>query len=103
MIDATMIEGALILAAGVVGGWVARGRSRAASKPGPPQAATCACKHVRSMHVDGRGHCTEIDVDYRWVGPVGDQEQTRQEYPCSCKIYDGPEPLTSYYSPEISP
>lgn len=102
MIDPTLIEGALILLGGAAGGWIARGRSARRATPAPVLPATCACGHVRSMHTEGKGACTETEIDFIWVGPMGGQTKVREELHCACKIYDGPEPLGSYYAPEIS-
>lgn len=96
-----MIEGAIILLAGLVAGWLARGARR--EKSPETVTAVCGCTHARSMHVDGTGKCMEIGVDSYWeYSPkTDDQVMKHKEYPCSCQLYDGPEPLQGYYAPEI--
>src|SRR5687767_4560314 len=50
-------------------------------KPEGPPKARCACEHIRSAHIGGKGKCQDLR------GPSYDHK------PCPCQIYDGPEPL----------
>ena len=78
------------LAGGVIvnlwGLW--RGRRQVKGKT-----ATCGCKHPRSMHVDGKGACQGTVKVVRDLMAL--------DVACRCQIYDGPEPLPSYYAGEI--
>lgn len=99
-----MIEGGVIALVFLVIGYVS-GRARRRMTPilEKQKVAKCACKHVRSMHVDGKGACTEIEVTSYWEWDEAKNADVlrHKEYPCACKIYDGPEPLPSYFAPEI--
>ena len=85
-----MIEGAAILLAGVVLGWIGRGVRRGGSKSGQ---AICSCGDPRGKHIDGKGAC---QAEHK-RSSNGIQEFR----PCGCQMYDGPEPLPGYYAPEI--
>lgn len=84
-----MIEGAVILLAGAIAGWIARGVRRHPTTAAST-AATCACEHVRSMHVEGKGACQEKV----YLSGSGWNR-------CRCQLYQGPEPLPAYYAPEV--
>jgi hypothetical protein len=99
-----VIEGAVIalvsLAIGYLTGRKAKRPTIEKSKP-----ATCGCGHVRSMHVDGRGKCMYAKGTEYWeTDPdTGFSVKKFRDYQCDCQIYDGPEPLTTIYAPEITP
>ncbi len=92
-----MIEGAVILLAGLVVGYLAgRSRGRAAAQPAPKAVESiCSCNHPRGQHVDGKGPCKAENT--HWAYDSG----TTAFRPCPCQLYDGPEPLPQYYAPEI--
>lgn len=90
-----LLVGAGIFAGGMAVGRVAQVRSRPrtvkSSKP------VCGCEHELAYHDPKTGEChAEIS---RFVYDIGDY-QWRQ---CTCCRYTGPEPLTSYYAPELLP
>lgn len=84
-----MIDGAVILLAGILIGRFLPARRPAKGEPGTPM---CPCGHARSFHIKGTGAC-------------GWKRQERlfefEAKKCSCKHYGGPEPLPDYYAPEI--
>jgi hypothetical protein len=94
-----VLEGALILLAGIVIGMVLR--SLPARRKGPkPVEAVCGCKHHHSMHDPTTGECNaSVPVDKytksgHWVG---------HDYkPCACLRYSGPEPLGVVFAHEIA-
>ena len=95
-----MLEGAGILAAGMLAGrfWPAR---RKGPKPTKPAQPICGCKHHYSFHAKtgechGTKHGAVIGRDS--FGYPDDWEQV----PCGCKRYTGIEPLPEYYAPEIT-
>lgn len=94
-----MITGALILAIGIVLGWLLR--SLPARRKGPkPVEAVCGCTHHHSMHDPETGECnatvqvSRYNNGGNWTGYV--------QNPCACRRYSGPEPLPSFYAPEIA-
>jgi hypothetical protein len=97
--DLSMLEGAAILAAGMLAGrfWPARRRSQ---KPKDVQ-PVCGCDHHLSYHDGKTGECHGTNTSSSayndrgiWVG-FG-------QVPCTCRRYSGPEPLPSYFAPEIT-
>jgi hypothetical protein len=91
-----MIEGAAILLAGILAGvgldrllgrWPRR-------KRGEVEAA-CSCGHGIGYHDRETGHCHRRRVVRRNYHDYWE--------PCGCQRYVGPEPLPSFYAPEITP
>jgi hypothetical protein len=95
-----MLEGALILLAGILIG-IGIGVRVAARRDGPnPVTAVCGCTHHYSMHDPKTGACVAtVPVDkYAQNG-----EQIGKELvPCACVRYVGPEPLPTYIATEIA-
>lgn len=89
-----MIEGAAILLFGLVAGYLAGRRGRRTPTP-PAIEAVCSCRHPRGQHIDGKGAC-QVQTKNRLNG-------MQMLVPCSCQMYDGPEPLPQFYAPEIQP
>jgi hypothetical protein len=91
-----MIEGAAVLLAGLVIGYLAgRSRGRASAPPAPKAIeAMCSCNHPRGQHVDGKGACKAENTF--WT-----PDNWNVFRPCACQLYDGPEPLPQFYAPEI--
>jgi hypothetical protein len=93
-----MLIGAAIFAAGVAAGRFLpsrRGGGRGRRKEIQP---ICSCGHAVSFHGDD-GRCNaQASVatwnNGRWTG----QEQQA----CTCQKYTGPEPLPTFYAPEIT-
>lgn len=89
-----MLIGAAIFGAGLVTGRLLPGRRRGANESRP----ICSCGHAMSFHgQDGRCNATREVSRWngpRWAGNV--QEQ------CRCQKYTGPQPLPSFYAPEIT-
>ena len=94
-----MIEGAAILLAGMaLGHWLSRRildlRLRGLNKL-PPKPA-CSCGHAVSFHdpetkrCHGKVHEKDYAGFWNWVQ-------------CTCRRYDGPEPLPEFYAPELNP
>jgi hypothetical protein len=89
-----MIEGALVLLAGITIGILGeRVRTRRASKPTP--APMCACEHAIAFHDLETGRCHEQVQRYA----NGVTKLVR----CECRRYTGPEPLPRYYAPDLDP
>jgi hypothetical protein len=93
-----MIEGALILLAGILIGVGVR--SLPARRKGPkPVEAVCGCTHHYSMHDPQTGKCSVgVAVD-KYSGGVRVGKDHRS---CACQRYSGPEPMPTYYAPEIA-
>ena len=94
-----MIAGALILAAGILIGWILR--SLPARREGlKPIEAVCGCRHHHAMHDPETGACNAtVEVDrYNKYGDYTGKEHK----PCACLRYSGPEPIPSLYAPEIA-
>lgn len=94
-----MLEGALILLAGILLGIGVRSLPARRRAPKPVE-AVCGCTHHHSMHDPETGACnasvavSKYDKYGTWVG---------KEYKsCACLQYSGPLPLPAYYAPEIA-
>ncbi|WP_020576900.1 hypothetical protein [Actinopolymorpha alba] len=92
-----MLAGAAILLAGILIGRFLPSRRSAAPKPKGIQ-PVCGCGHGSSFHgEDGRCQATNETAQWdggNWAG-IG-------TVPCTCQKYVGPEPLPSFYAPEIA-
>jgi len=91
-----LIEGALILLAGILLGRFLPGRRR-----GPePAEAVCGCRHHYAVHDPQAGRCgatAEISL-YNTRG----ERLGWQQVPCPCARYTGPEPLPEYVAAGIA-
>ncbi|GAB3420845.1 hypothetical protein [Flindersiella endophytica] len=92
-----MLIGAAIFAAGMAAGRFLPSRRGGRGKQKEIQ-PICACGHAVSFHGED-GRCrAEAEVtewkEGRWMG------NTRQ--PCTCQKYTGPQPLPTFYAPEIT-
>ncbi len=86
-----MITGALILAAGIILGWLLcslPARRRGPELPEP----VCGCNHHYSMHDPAKGMRCGVGVY------VNGEYRGR----CACQRYAGPEMLPTYLAPEIA-
>jgi hypothetical protein len=94
-----VVEGALILLAGIGIGWLLR--SLPARPKGPkPVEAVCGCEHHHSMHNPETGECNAA-VPVTKYNKSGDR--IGKEYkPCACLRYSGPEPIPTLFAPEIA-
>lgn len=89
-----MVEGALILLAGIGIGWLLR--SLPARRKGPkPVEAVCGCEHHHSMHNPESGACNAAVRVNQYGGSYVYE-------PCACLQYSGPEPLPTLFAPEIA-
>lgn len=94
-----MITGALILLAGILIGAIARSLPARRKSP-KPVTAVCGCRHHHAMHDSETGHChAQVDEPARYDAYGNATAYTKVQ--CSCRRYSGPEPLPSYYAPEI--
>jgi hypothetical protein len=95
----TVLEGALLLLAGILIG-IRLGRLPPRRKVPKPVQAVCGCTHHYAMHDPKTGKCNaavavdKYSRDGSWIG--------NEHKPCACLRYSGPEPLPTYYSPEIA-
>lgn len=95
-----MITGALILAIGILAGWLLR--SLPARRKGPkPVEAVCGCRHHHAMHDAGTGHC-HAQVDEPTAYDAYGIPRSFMKVQCSCRRYSGPEFLPSYAATEIA-
>jgi hypothetical protein len=89
-----VITGALILAVGILAGWLLR--SLSGRRKGPESVeALCGCTHHHSFHDPKSGQCHSL---MRVPGTVS---KDSHHAPCTCKQYSGPLPLPEYFAPEI--
>ncbi len=93
-----MLEGAIILLAGILIGIGVRSLPARRKAPKPVE-AVCGCTHHHSMHDPETGECNaEVQVAKynrgQWIG--------YEHKPCACRRYSGPEPMPTYYAPEIA-
>lgn len=92
-----LLEGALILAAGIL-----LGRFLPARKQQPrPVEPRCGCTHHHAMHDPETGRCNAaVNAPSKYDG-YGIAREWKQS-PCACLRYSGPEPMPSYYAPELA-
>ena len=95
-----MLEGALILLAGILIGRVLPGRRKGARPQKPPQ-PVCGCSHHHSFHDPKGGECRasvrgQPTHQDQWGNADG-----WERLPCACAVYSGPVPLPEVYAPEI--
>jgi hypothetical protein len=98
-----MIEGAAILLIGVVIGAVLRSlpaRRKAPKSDGPPE-PVCGCGHHYSFHDGASGKCHGTVRQATHFNSYGTEIAWKQ-VPCTCRKYAGPEPMPTYYAPEIA-
>lgn len=89
-----MVDGALILAAGILMGRFLPGRRRGAKAAAGPK-PVCPCGHHRSFHEGGTGNCA-------WKGTPEHISFVGTHTPkCECQAYGGPEIHPAFYAPEI--
>lgn len=84
----------------VLVGWLLGRISRKRKMPKTPE-PICGCKHHHSHHDPKTGECfskRKVVTHYDIYGVP----RSWKEMPCTCKQYSGPEPITTYYAPEIS-
>jgi hypothetical protein len=88
-----VLEGALTLLAGIAIGWLLRSLPARRKDPKPVE-AVCGCTHHHSMHDPETGKCNAAVNAGDWTG--------KDYRPCACRRYSGPEPMPTYYAPEIA-
>jgi len=94
-----MIEGALILLAGIIAGVILRSLPPRRQAPKPVE-AVCGCTHHYSLHDPQTGACNSLVQVARYSSGGS---WTGYDYaPCACRRYSGPEPLPQFFAPEIA-
>jgi hypothetical protein len=92
-----MLEGALILLAGILIGRFMPARRRRA-KPPKPVKPICGCTHGIQTHDPGTKRCHAQVQTYRHNGV---KEVLDGYADCACVCYSGPTPYPEFYAPEI--
>jgi hypothetical protein len=93
-----VLEGALILLAGIIIGRLLPGRRRkAAAKASKP---VCGCTHHHAYHDAKTGQCHGMVREATHFTMLGAEIAWRQVQ-CTCRRYSGPEPLPEYFATEI--
>jgi hypothetical protein len=92
-----VIEGALILLAGLVIGRFMPGRRRR-PKPPKPVKPICGCTHGIQTHHPETGRCNARVQTYRHDGV---KEVLAGYAACACVRYSGPQPYPEFFAPEI--
>lgn len=93
-----MLEGALILFAGIIIGRLLPGRLRRHGlKPPKP---VCGCSHHHSFHDPKTGECHGL-VSKVTRYTTGGTAIAWDKVPCTCRQYSGPVPLPEMFAPEI--
>lgn len=90
------LTGAAVAVAAVRYGERRAHRTATRALPPPTPKPVCdGCEHGRSYHHNGTGVCGHRTV--RRLNGV------QQSMPCTCRGYDGPQPMQPYYAPELMP
>lgn len=92
-----MLEGALILLAGLVIGQLMPSRRRR-PRPRKPPEPICGCTHGIHTHDDGTGRCNAQVKTYRHNGT---REVMDGYAACACVRYSGPTPYPEFFAQEI--
>lgn len=92
-----MLEGAGILLAGMGLGRVWPARRRGPKKSIEPN---CGCEHDLALHDQQTGKCHGIVTRPHYM--KSGERLGKEHVPCTCRQYTGPEPLTTYYAPELT-
>lgn len=99
-----MIEGALILLAGIVVGRFLPGRRRKL-KSLIPVKAVCGCGHGLETHDPETKACHARVRKYKWDSYAGFMMSGKEVFAgyadCACRQYTGPEPLPEFFAQEI--
>jgi len=95
-----VLEGALILIAGIAAGWVLRSLPPRREDPEPVE-AVCGCAHHYSFHDPETGMCHGTASQATHFDSYGIERRWKQ-IPCTCRKYAGPEPLSTYLPIEIA-
>jgi hypothetical protein len=92
--DLPLLLGAAIFAFGMLAGrfWPARRKGR---KPVKSAVPACGCKHDLSFHDPQTGQC------HSPMYVPGTSSRSSHHEPCTCRQYNGPQPLPEYFAPEI--
>lgn len=99
-----MITGAVLVALGILAGWILRslpGR-RAAPKAAVPPQASCGCGHHHSYHDAESGECHQMVNGKPLKRDRFGEWDSWEQVQCPCRRYSGPVPLPEYYAPEIA-
>lgn len=92
----SLAVGAGLLSFGVlIGRLLPRGRSAESASPVP----ICGCGHDRAFHDRDKGRCHAVERTEK--KDVFGNTRGWLEAPCECRRYNGPEPIASYYAPEL--
>ena len=93
----SLVVGAALLGAGMVlGRLLPRNRSAESATPSP----ICGCGHDRAFHDQDKGRCHAVERTER--KDMFGNTRGWLEAPCTCRRYNGPEPIVSYYAPELT-
>lgn len=95
-----MLEGALILLAGILIGRFLPGRRKARKQAGGPE-PVCGCEHHYSFHDPESGKCHGMVSQATYFDSYG-AERAWKQVSCTCRKYAGPELMPTYYVPEIA-
>lgn len=93
-----MIEGALILLAGTVLGWLSHAGVGRLRRPRQLR-SVCDCTHPWGAH-DEKGTCG-AEVERQMRDEYGNKAHTVW-VPCPCRRYSGPIPIEAYGFPQLS-
>jgi hypothetical protein len=99
-----MIEGALILLAGAVLGAILARLPARRKGPRPAEAPkpVCGCHHHHSYHDPETGRCNALVNGQPVKFDKFEDPIKWEQVPCACLRYSGPEPMPTYYAPEIA-
>lgn len=93
----TIAASGMLVLLGFVLGRIPR---RTSKTPKPPK-PICGCGHHHAHHDPKAGIChgtRQVPSKYNVYGEV----IARKEVPCTCKQYSGPEPLKTFFAPELT-
>lgn len=94
-----ILEGGICVLVGIL---VGRAWQKAKKPKHKDPKPVCGCRHHYSMHDPETGQCHGLMNGKPLRYDSFNDPTAWEQIPCGCRRYSGPEPLPTYYAPEIA-